>query len=127
MAIQQKFGIKYPFVNNKDLYFLDLNENDVEEVESELLHLLFTPKGQKLRDPEFGTNLVKYIFSPNDEITLNEIKKELGNSVSRYIANVQFNDIKIYDEENDYSKIISIDYTVIKGNKEIKNNVAIRL
>ena len=70
MALTQKYGIKYPFTSDNDEgMFIDLNKTYAESIKSQVLHLIFTPKGQKLRDPNFGTDLVKYIFGPKDEAT----------------------------------------------------------
>ena len=78
MARHQKYGIKYPFTsNNEDNIFLDVNDTETDSVKSKVLHVIFTPKGQKIRDPEFGTDLIKYIFSPNDDYSISEIKTEI--------------------------------------------------
>ena len=67
MGVKQKYGIKYPFTTyNNEMVFMDLNDTFAEGIKSKVLHVIFTPKGSKLRDPEFGTNLVQFIFS-NDE------------------------------------------------------------
>ena len=58
MSKIQKYGIKYPFTSDNDEgYLLDLNETLADGVKSQVLHVIFTPKGQKLRDPDFGTDL----------------------------------------------------------------------
>lgn len=75
MAITQKYGIKYPFTSDNDEnIYLDLNQNRLDKITSDVLHVIFTPKGQKIRNPEFGTDLIRYIFEPNDEKTLADIK-----------------------------------------------------
>ena len=63
MALTQKYGIKYPFTNdNDDGTYIDLNKTFSDGIQSQVLHVIFTPKGQKLRDPDFGTDLIKYLF-----------------------------------------------------------------
>ena len=66
MAVKKYYGIKYPFSNDNDEeIYLDLDESYKDSIKSKVLHVLFTPKGQRLRDPNFGTDLIKYfIFSP---------------------------------------------------------------
>ena len=104
MAVYQKYGIKYPFTyNNEENIYLDVNNNVVDGVKSQVLHVLFTPKGQKLRDPEFGTNLIKYIFSHEDDSTLSGIKSEISEQIKKYVPSVDFRDIKIYKDENCFS------------------------
>ena len=129
MARLQKYGIKYPFTSdNDDGHFLDLNETIADGIKSQVLHVIFTPKGQKLRDPEFGTDLIKYIFNQKDGSTFSDIKTEITTQVSKYVPSVEFKDIEIYNDENNESAIIvSIEYGVKIGNKTEITTVAIKL
>ena len=78
MAKKQFFGIKYPFQNETEgECFMDLNASFKEKVKSEILHVIFTPKGQRYRNPDFGTDLIKYLFEPNDEEVWSKIKSEI--------------------------------------------------
>lgn len=123
------FGIKYPFQNeSENNYFLDLNESYEDKMKSELLHIIFTPKGQRYRKPDFGTDIIKFIFEPNDGETWNGLKDEIKTQVSKYLPNVVFKDISILqDKENENGVYAEIEYTVIKGNYEIDNNIQVRL
>ena len=129
MANTQKYGIKYPFTSdNDDGIFLDLNNTLADGVKSRVLHVLFTPKGQKLRDPYFGTDLIKFIFSQNDEITLDGLKNEINGQILKYVPEVVFKDINIYKSETDSKDIIvSIEYGVKNGNKQEITTVSVKL
>lgn len=129
MAITQKYGIKYPFTsNNEDGTYLDLNDTFAEGVKSQVLHVVFTPKGQKLRDPDFGTNLIRYIYSPSDTITFNDVKTELTTQINKYVPSVEFRDVSIYNSETEEGGIIVIvEYGVKRGNKTEITTVAVKL
>lgn len=129
MNKKQKYGLKYPFTtDNGDGYFVDLNETVGEGVKSRVLHVIFTPKGQKLRDPEFGTDLIKYIFSPKDGLTFSDIKTEITTQVSKYVPEVEFRNINIYENENnEHEIIVTIEYGVKIGNKMEITTVAVKL
>lgn len=129
MAKTQKYGIKYPFTSdNMDNIYLDVNETFSESIKSQVLHLILTVKGQKIRDPEFGTSLIRYIFSPNDDMTIDNVKSEIINQISKYIPNVIFDDIVIYRNDEEGGEIIvSIKYSVRKGNKMESTTVAVKL
>lgn len=129
MAKTQKYGIKYPFTSdNMDNIYLDVNETFSESIKSQVLHLILTVKGQKIRDPEFGTSLIRYIFSPNDDMTIDNVKSEIINQISKYIPNVIFDDIVIYRSDEEGGEIIvSIKYSVRKGNKMESTTVAVKL
>ena len=129
MAVYQKYGIKYPFTSdNEDNVFLDLNNTETDDVKSKVLHIIFTPKGQKIRDPEFGTDLIKYIFSQNDEYSASEIKDEIRSQISKYVPNVEFRNFNVYKEEgNENSIIVSIEYGVKNGNNVDVTTIGVKL
>jgi len=126
MNNKQFYGIKYPFSNdNLDELYIDLNESYSDSVKSQVLHVLFTPKGQRLRNPDFGTNLIKFIFQQNDEMSESELKAELTSSISKYVPGVKFEDITF--NRDDKSLIVIVHYSIQKGNKTEINSVAVKL
>ena len=129
MAKRQFFGIKYPFLMvSDDNYFLDLNKSYKDKVKSQLLHVVLTPKGQRLRNPEFGTDLIKYIFELNDDSSWSFIKHEIQDSVSRWTDNIILNDINVLqDEENGHDVYVRLDYSVKNGNKIIKESIVTKV
>lgn len=129
MAVTQKYGIKYPFTtDNDDGTYIDLNKTYGEGIQSQVLHVIFTPKGQKLRDPDFGTDLVKYIFSQSDSSTFGSIKGEISSQIAKYVPEVEFRDISIYNSEGDDNSIVVIvEYGVKQGNKTEVTKVAVKL
>lgn len=120
MAIKQNYGIKYPFsMNNDDNVYLDTNDTITEAVTSKVLHVLFTPKGQKLRDPEFGTDLIQFIFQPTDDITYTGLIGEIQTTIKRYVPYVDFNSFQVVpDEKDENGRIVLISYSITKGNKK---------
>ena len=129
MALTQKYGIKYPFtLENNDELYMDLNMTKEESLKSRLLHVIFTPKGQRLRNPDFGTDLIKYIHEPADEMTFERLRNDISEQVYKYVPDVTFKDISIYnDEKSDNGKIVIIHYTIQKGMKEIEQTAALRV
>ena len=129
MAVKQNYGIKYPFTNeNNEEMYVDLNQSYYDSVKSKVLHVIFTPKGQKLRNPDFGTDIVKYIFEQSDEVTYQSLKEDIIKQISKYVKNVTFNDLSVYNDEDDLNHVIVVvKYTVKTGNKEYATSVAIRL
>ena len=129
MAVTQKYGIKYPFTtDNDDGTYIDLNKTYGEGIQSQVLHVIFTPKGQKLRDPDFGTDLIKYIFSQSDSSTCGSIKGEISSQIAKYVPEVEFRDISIYNSEgDDNSIVVMVEYGVKQGNKTEVTKVAVKL
>ncbi len=119
MAKKQFYDIKYPFISqDEERYFVDLNQDMKSKIKSMLIHLIFTPKGQKIRDMEFGTNLVRFIYEVNDNETWENVKNEIKMAVRKYIDNVEINDISILPIENDINDIfVRLDYSIINGKR----------
>lgn len=108
----QQYGIKFPITVERRKSLFDLNRNRSEEVKSHIIHLVFTPVGQKLRDPEFGTNLIQYIFNPNDNQTWGDIVFDIKGKVQRYVKNCEINDITTEPSESGLGVTVTINYTV---------------
>lgn len=125
----QYFGIKYPFTSdNLDEMFLDLNETYEDSVKSKMLHVIFTPKGSRLRMPDFGTNLVQYIFEPNDGDTLSNIKSEITIQVGKYVPGVRFDDISVVrDDKDERGTVVILYYTIQKGENEVSESLGIKI
>jgi phage baseplate assembly protein W len=126
---KQYYGIKFPFTaNNLDGFFLDLNEKVEDKVVSEILHVILTPKRSRIRKPDFGTNLAKYIFEPNDELTWESVKEEVISSVSTYVANTTLTNIEVVTPDEEPNSIyLDLRYVVKKGNKEENNRMVVKL
>lgn len=129
MSKKQYFGIKYPFKNDGVQHFyVDANESVAEKVKSQLIHIVFTPKGQRIRNPEFGTDLIKFIFDPSDGMTWESVKNEVSDSVNRWANNISIRNIEIVKNAEDEHEIyVRLDYSVIEGNKKTNDSVVIEL
>lgn len=129
MAKTQKYGIKYPFTSdNDDEVYIDVNKTYEDSIKSRVLHVVFTPKKQRLRMPNFGSDLIKYIFNPEDGLTFNDLRMTLKSDIEAYVPEVIFDDINIYDDpDNEHGKIVDVGYSIKKGNETEKYNVAVRI
>lgn len=113
MATGKYININYPFKNSKQGFFLDLNSTDNKAIKADLLHLLLTSKGQRLYNPEFGTDLLKFIYEPLDGMTLDAIKSEINDSVKKYLPQVTLDDLTVETSEtNDYLALVTIKFTI---------------
>ena len=129
MARKQYFGLKYPFLRDDfQNFYVDVNNNLKEKVRSQLMHIVFTPKGQRLRSPEFGTDLIKYIFDPNGGATWEAVKNEVSESVRRWATNITINDIQVVKNEEDESEIyVKLIYSISEGNKVSNDSIVVQV
>ena len=113
MAKVRFININYPFKDSRKGFFLDLNADDNSAIKADLMHLILTLKGQRLYNPDFGTNLLRYIFEPNDGYSLEKIKTEITTVVKKYLPKLSINEISVnQSSENDYAAVVRIDYQI---------------
>lgn len=113
MAQGKYININYPFKDSDKGFLLDLNDTDSGAIKADLMHLILTQKGQRLYMPDFGTDLLKYIFEPSDAKTFSEIKTDIKATVKRYIPNLIVKEIIVdQDTNNEHKASIRIDYSI---------------
>lgn len=131
MAIikKQYYGIKFPFtISKQDGFFVDLNSDLKDKVASEIAHAILTQKGTRLKMPDFGTDLIKYIFEPSDTLEWNTVESEIRRAVGQYVSNATIQSVEVKrDESEDHSIYLDITYAIKKGNKEENNRAVIKL
>ena len=129
MAEKGKFiNIAFPFKGSSRGDFILLNNEDNKAIKSDLMHLILTRKGERLYLPDFGTNLLKFIYEPNDTLTRSDIKTEIIDTVKKYLPNLQINEVSVEEsEDNVYHAKVRIDYTVTEGIFQEKDFIIIEL
>ena len=131
MAEQNKqyYGIKFPFTaNNLDGFFVDLNTDMDNKVASEIAHVILTPKRSRIRKPDFGTDLIKYLFENNDDISWDTVEEEVRTSVKRYVPNVEIEEVSILTPpEEPHVFILNMTFAFHKGKTTEYKQLAIKL
>lgn len=128
MARLQKYGIQFPIIVNADEQTLfGLNNTRAEKVKSELLHLIFTPKGQRLRQPEFGTRLIQFLFNNVDDV-FSDVVSEIKETVKLWIPDCDIQEIEVNEVEEGLGLMVRIRYTLrevdgSEGNYEIISKI----
>lgn len=94
-------NIKFPLTDDTEKNkFLKLNQITKDSFSSDLLLLLLTEKGERYYYPNYGTNLLKFIFEPNDNITTQDIEQQIKRTVSEYIPSLKINKVEFNRPEN---------------------------
>ena len=115
MARTRYINIDFPFSDSDKGFYFKLNQTDKDAIRADLLHLLLTNKGERLYNPNFGSDLKKFIFEPNDDITHEKIRNNLNETIKEYIPNLIVNSINFRNEENQELIIVGLTYTVNEG------------
>ena len=125
MAEINYINIDFPFRDSDKGFYFELNKTEKDAIRSDLLHLLLTNKGERLYLPDFGSDLRKYIFEPNDDMTHGKIKDSLNESIKLYIPNLLVNEISFKTDEIEELIIVVLKYTVIEGTFSTTDTVEI--
>ncbi len=111
--MSRTYGINFPFRESSVGKYFSLSENKLDEIRSNLLHLILTRKGSRFFLPDFGTRIYEFIFEPMDSLTFSQIESDIYDSVEKYIPNLQINDITIEEFNADEDTINPEDLTQI--------------
>lgn len=113
MAKTQYYGIKFPMqIVSEEGRCLDLNMTKAQMVKSQLMHVLFTPLGQRIRQPNFGTNLIQFLFNPNENETFSDVMSTLKQTVKRWVPDCALENIIIVETDNGLGLNAQIRYSV---------------
>jgi len=106
-------NIRYPFEDSSKGYMLEMNQLTKDAVKSDLLHLLLTDKGKRFYMPDFGTDLKRFIFNPNDNITHRDIMAEIQDVVNKFIPGLKITNIQTkIDDLIENAAIVRIDFLI---------------
>lgn len=69
--------------------------NDINVIINSWNNILLTPRGTYLHDPEFGSDLYKYVFDPADDTTIEAIRREVEDRIRIYDDRATIEDIQV--------------------------------
>jgi len=129
MAKKRFYSIKFPFTaeNNRYKFFVDLNMTKYDSIRSDITHLLFTPTGTRLRDPKFGSNLIRKIFQPMDGTTYGEIRTEIEQDIKAYIPSIKLKDFTVTPNDDGRSVTVHMDYNIDEGAFEVQDSLTVEI
>jgi len=92
---------------------------DLDALRNSIYNLFTTSPGEKILTPEFGLNLLNYIFSPITEFNANEIKRDIKIGIGRFEPRMSLIDVKVIPDEDQNEYNITVEFDVPRLN--IKN------
>jgi len=115
MAENRFINIDFPFRDSKEGFYFNLTKTNESAIRADLLHLLLTNKGERLYMPDFGSDLKKFIFEPNDGITHIDIKNNINETIKKYIPNLIIDSIEFKNNDIEELIVVEVKYTVTEG------------
>lgn len=85
-------------------------------------NILLTPRGTYLHDPEFGSDLYKYVFEPADDTTVDNVKREIVERITVYDDRAVIEDIRvtIQNDGKRFNVEVYVNYQGEKGILDVK-------
>jgi phage baseplate assembly protein W len=121
-------NVRFPFQNSPKGFYVDLTETTTDAVRSDLMHLILTNKGERYYKPDFGTNLRKFIFEPNDTLSHSTISQDIKDTVKKYLPNLQINSVDVKkSEDSSFAATVTIAFTITEGALEVSDLLIINL
>jgi len=104
----RSINIKFPLEDDKVKNNLfKMNCVTKSALTSNLLLLLLTEKGERYYMPNYGTNLKRFIFEPNDSVTIGDVEEEVRNTVKEFIPELTITSIDIYTTTDEDGNLMS--------------------
>lgn len=100
-----------------------LKRTDVDAVKRALRNLLQTDKGERMFQPDFGSDVRRYLFEPATEITKSGIKDAILSAIETYERRVNVLDVIIGLSSDEHTYIIDIYFTVLNNPEPVSVNI----
>jgi uncharacterized protein len=102
-------GIAFPFQWSATSFPGVAEDEDL--VRQSIVQILTTPKGQRVMRPEFGTNILDYIFENNDDNLQNRVGREVREAIALFEPRVIVTAVNV--ERDDASVIVNVMYVLV--------------
>ncbi len=96
MSVDKLVGCLPTLSSSGDMYLSE----DIEVIIQSIFVILVTPKGSRPWQPEFGSNLLDYLYDLNTPDTNDNIKSEVRSALDRWEPRINIIDIVVTSEGN---------------------------
>ena len=109
-------GVKLPF-NAPGVFYSTFSTKD--QIRYNVVNLVLTSKGERVENPNFGTNVRSQLFQQIDPSTFSDLELGLVEDIQRYIPNVRVTNVQFSQSEeyNDNTLLVSITYVILISNE----------
>jgi phage baseplate assembly protein W len=109
-------GVKIPF-NAPGVFYSTFSTK--EQIRYNVVNLVLTSKGERVENPNFGTNVRSQLFQQIDPSTFSDLELGLVEDIQTYIPNVRVTNVQFSQtgEYNDNTLLVSITYAILISNE----------
>ena len=113
--MSKSINIGFPLKDSNINQLFQTNSTTKNAYLSDLLLLLLTNAGERYMDPNYGTNLLQYIFDPTDNLTENNVIASIKKTVKAYIPTLTINNVVFNQSEQENQLNVNIFFTYDDG------------
>ena len=100
-------GVSLPF-NGPGVFKSTYTTKD--QIKSNLVNLLLTDTGERIMNPNFGTNLKRFLFEGITDNNLETLKDNILNSILSYISEITVTNITLVPNTDNNLVSLTIEY-----------------
>ena len=105
-------GLELPLTHTQEGYF-KRTKTALEQAKSNIKNLLLTNKGERLGNPNFGTNLISLVFSQENTDLEARVEEEIRASMAEFLPFINIVSIETnFSEENMSTAIVNLRFTL---------------
>ena len=105
-------GIGLPLTYNKTGFFYK-TKTSLEQAKSNIKNLLLTKKGERLGNPEFGSDLTSVIFEQEGDDIESKVEEAIRSSMSRFLPFIIIDEIETaFSDRNPNVVNVSISFSI---------------
>jgi len=120
-----KIGIVFPIRNSKDGFFAS-SSTILEQTKTNLKNLLLTVKGERLGQPEFGSNIYNLLFENFSSDLEAKLSTSIRDAISTWLPHVHIINLIIDAQEDNHYLGISLSYE-IENSHNSTDSISLRI
>ena len=111
-------GLAIPFqssaISGSDSVF-KINYTTAEQVKYNMINYFLTNKGERVFNPNFGGDISRYVFEPNDPATTEILKKGIEDDIKLIFPMVELKEVVITSDPEYHNITAQIFYSVFSS------------
>tara|TARA_B100000214_G_scaffold166337_1_gene119422 strand:+ start:163 stop:630 length:468 start_codon:yes stop_codon:yes gene_type:complete len=92
--------------------FFNQTKTTLQQAQHNIRNLLLTIKGERLGNPEFGSDLMKVVFEQQDELLESKIEEAIRASMDRWLSYITLEEINVNPGTNENEVVVDLKFTI---------------
>lgn len=120
LQARKAIGVAIPF-SNKAVFTSTYTTKD--QIKSNLINYFLTNKGERIMQPNFGSNLRIFVFEQLDNLVVDSVKQKIQDELSAFFPNVNVRKLDILSSPASNGLQVNLTYNVVNFGIEDEINL----